>query len=284
MTNYHQHTTYCDGHDSMRDVVLAAIAKGFSAIGISSHAPLIINRCDDPILTYGWLMDEKNLNAYIKEAHQLRDEFKDQIKVFIGLEADYFDDEYSPAYWKSYGLDYVVGSIHFLPTKKYHCPFLQFDSAGQCIAILLEEYGGAEGFYKACFHQNIRMIKTGSVDILGHMDLFNKINQNDELFSRTDPKYLATAEEVFAAANEYNVVVEINTGYMARRGYTEPFPNYRLIEIGTKMGVHFCVNSDCHRKADINFAFGDVKKKIKALGVKELYELEGPKKWIAKEL
>ncbi len=284
MTNYHQHTTYCDGHDSMRQVVQTAVEKGFSAIGISSHAPLIIKPCQDPILSYDWLMDEKNLAAYIKEAHQLRDEFKDRIKVFLGLEADYFDDEHSPAHWKPYGLDYVVGSIHFLPSKNHHCSFLQFDSAGRCAALLLEEYGGPEGFYKACFQQNIRMIKTGSIDILGHMDLFNKINQHDELFNRADPKYLSAAQQVFAAAMENNVVVEINTGYMARKGFAEPFPNYRLIEIGAKMGVHFCMNSDCHYRQDMDFAFKEVREKIKTLGVKELYTLQSPGKWEAKEL
>ena len=38
--NYHTHTTWCDGKDSPEAVVLAAIGKGFAAIGFSSHAML----------------------------------------------------------------------------------------------------------------------------------------------------------------------------------------------------------------------------------------------------
>lgn len=284
MTNYHQHTTYCDGLDSVSDILETACAKGFSAIGFTSHAPLIIPRCDDPLLTYHWLMSQDKLATYIEEVRLLGLEYKNRIKVFLGLEADYFDDEHSPAYWKPYGLDYCVGSIHFLPSKLHRCPFLQFDSAGKCMQLLLEEYGGGEGFYRACFQQNMRMIRTKSIDILGHMDLFNKSNQNDELFSRRDPKYIQAAEEVMLCAKENNVVIEINTGYMARRGFTEPFPSYDLIQAGANLGIRFCMNSDCHRKAQIDFAFAEVRTKIKKLGVKALYTMESPGQWVAEEI
>ena len=39
-TNYHTHTTWCDGKDTPEAVVVAAIDKGFDAIGFSSHAML----------------------------------------------------------------------------------------------------------------------------------------------------------------------------------------------------------------------------------------------------
>ena len=38
--NYHTHTTWCDGKDTPEAVVVAAIDKGFDAIGFSSHAML----------------------------------------------------------------------------------------------------------------------------------------------------------------------------------------------------------------------------------------------------
>ena len=45
-TNFHTHTTWCDGKDSPETVILAAIGKGFSAIGFSSHAMLPENELD----------------------------------------------------------------------------------------------------------------------------------------------------------------------------------------------------------------------------------------------
>ena len=37
LTNYHTHTTYCDGNNTPEEVVKAAIDMGFDAIGFSGH-------------------------------------------------------------------------------------------------------------------------------------------------------------------------------------------------------------------------------------------------------
>ena len=38
--NYHTHSTWCDGKESPRKMIQAAVAKGFEVIGFSSHAML----------------------------------------------------------------------------------------------------------------------------------------------------------------------------------------------------------------------------------------------------
>ena len=38
--NYHTHSTWCDGKDSPEAMVRAALEKGFSALGFTSHALL----------------------------------------------------------------------------------------------------------------------------------------------------------------------------------------------------------------------------------------------------
>ena len=38
LQNLHQHTNFCDGRDSIEEVVLTAIEKGFTGIGFSSHS------------------------------------------------------------------------------------------------------------------------------------------------------------------------------------------------------------------------------------------------------
>ena len=40
MTNYHTHSTYCDGKASPREMVDFAVAHGFTALGFSGHSPL----------------------------------------------------------------------------------------------------------------------------------------------------------------------------------------------------------------------------------------------------
>ena len=38
ITNYHTHTTYCDGKDTPEEMVLAAIGYGMHALGFSTHS------------------------------------------------------------------------------------------------------------------------------------------------------------------------------------------------------------------------------------------------------
>ena len=42
-TNFHTHTTFCDGKDTPEQMVLAAIQKGFSALGFSGHAYFVLD-------------------------------------------------------------------------------------------------------------------------------------------------------------------------------------------------------------------------------------------------
>ena len=37
ITNFHTHTTFCDGKSTAEEVVRSAIEKGFTAIGFSGH-------------------------------------------------------------------------------------------------------------------------------------------------------------------------------------------------------------------------------------------------------
>ena len=36
-TNYHMHTTFCDGKNTPEEMVQEALARGFTTIGFSSH-------------------------------------------------------------------------------------------------------------------------------------------------------------------------------------------------------------------------------------------------------
>ena len=40
LSNYHSHSTFCDGRSSMEEFVKFAIAKGVKRYGFSSHAPI----------------------------------------------------------------------------------------------------------------------------------------------------------------------------------------------------------------------------------------------------
>ena len=63
-------------------MIQAAVAKGFEVIGFSSHAMLPESDTD-------WVLTPEKAPRYMTEIRSLAEDFKDQIRVLGGVEADY---------------------------------------------------------------------------------------------------------------------------------------------------------------------------------------------------
>ena len=75
--NLHLHTTYCDGKNTPEEMAEAAIAQGFNSIGFSGHAYM-----DNSI----YCMPKEQTEAYFRHITQLKEAYKDRLKIFLGLE------------------------------------------------------------------------------------------------------------------------------------------------------------------------------------------------------
>jgi histidinol-phosphatase (PHP family) len=78
------------------------------AVGFSSHAPL-------PFPT-DWTMTPELVPMYCAEIRELQAEFKDRIRVWLGLEIDYMPGLIAPHDQKfdPLKLDYRIGAVHFV--------------------------------------------------------------------------------------------------------------------------------------------------------------------------
>ena len=108
-TNYHTHTTWCDGKDSPEAVVLAAIEKGFGAIGFSSHAML-------PEDDTSWVLTPEKAPRYAAEIRSLAKKYEGRIRILCGVEADYVPGGATPdrRAYAAISPDYIIGSVHFV--------------------------------------------------------------------------------------------------------------------------------------------------------------------------
>ena len=77
LSNYHTHTCYCDGKDRPEDLVLEAIRLGCPELGFSGHSFL---PGED------WTMSEDGTRAYIQEIRSLQEKYRDQIRLYLGIE------------------------------------------------------------------------------------------------------------------------------------------------------------------------------------------------------
>ena len=95
-STYHTHSTYSDGKSSLEEIVQSAIACGMKELGFSDHAPMPF--CCE------WSARAESINDYVREITALKEKYKDQITIYLGIEQDYYSIE--PVEY-----DYILGSI-----------------------------------------------------------------------------------------------------------------------------------------------------------------------------
>lgn len=235
--NLHSHTQFCDGRSSMEEILLAARAAGFTTWGFSPHGPISVeSKCN---------MKEDNVGNYLNEISRLKSLFPD-IKILAGMEVDYIDDDHGPSspVVKSYGLDYIIGSIHFIPNQKgeYH----DVDGSPERFKTTLHENFNDDLIYvvDTFWKQTQKMIEAGGLDIIGHIDkiALNASFINPEI--ENSSRYLEPAWQTIDMAVKKGLAIEINTKHFKR--YGRFFPHPRFWQMIKSSGVKMPVNSDTH--------------------------------------
>lgn len=278
--NLHTHSNFCDGKNSPEEMICAAIEKNFDILGFSGHClyPLsseFYRTPDDE-----WHIRQENLENYVKEINKLKEKYKNQIQILLGFEADYFEDPKIGSAIPDFNLykplnpDYLIGSVHFVNTEK---GFYTVDHTAENVQKnLIKLYGnpqtGKIDEKKAVhdyFEAERQMLKKGNFSILGHADLIRKRNGILKFFDESENWYKEevklTAKEIAAAG----VVVEINSGAIARGQMDDFYPSEYFLKLLYDLNVPVCVDSDAHNTKDLDCAFERAAQHAKKIGYKE---------------
>lgn len=239
-SNYHTHTTFCDGKHSPEEVVRQAIALGCPELGFSGHA------YTDFATDY--CMSPDDAQGYRAEIRRLQKKYAGQIKILLGVEQDYFSGTSTEDY------EYVIGSVHYV--LKNGC-YLAVDHTRKVFVDNAQKYYGGDYYsfaedYYALVADVYR--KTGC-QIIGHFDLFTKFNEGNELFNTDHPRYQAAAHKALDALMDAPVILEVNTGAISRGYRTQPYPAADILSRWLAAGkkVHF--SSDCHDASHLLFGY-----------------------------
>ena len=154
--NYHTHTTWCDGKNTPREVVEAAIARGFDAIGFSSHSMLPQDDVD-------WVLTPAKTPRYAAEIRALAKEYATRIRVLCGVEADYIPGGAEPSRraYAAVSPDYIIGSVHFVraPDGGIVC----VDKTPESLADgIRDHFGGSVEAYVTLFRRGRRVVSRGA--------------------------------------------------------------------------------------------------------------------------
>ena len=109
--NFHAHSQYCDGRDTMSAIAAAAAEAWYEVFRIHSTFPVPI---DSPCN-----MDKKKMDEYMEEVDRLHRLYSPDMVVLKSLEIDYLGGDWGPHidYFQRLPLDFRLGSVHFVPNQ-----------------------------------------------------------------------------------------------------------------------------------------------------------------------
>lgn len=258
----HTHTTYCDGKNTPEEMVLGAIARGCETLGFSAHSP----RDDEN----EWCIKFADVKPYVAEIKSLREKYKDKIELYAGFEYDILSDVDRSEF------DYIIGSVHYV--TKGGVTFSVDLSAASLKENIDSLYGGDVYAFARDYYENMYMLcERTDCDIVGHIDLLTKFNEQVELLNSTDRRYRSAALEAVDHLLSKDRIFEINTGAISRGYRKTPYPEDFILRHIAERGGRVMLNSDTHSVENIMFYFPEATEYARSCGVRELTVLKNGK-------
>lgn len=269
LSNYHSHCTFCDGRSIPEDFIKFAISHGFRAYGFSSHSPL-------PFETF-WNMPKDDMPDYLAEIERLKKKYSAQLEIYVGLEIDYLDATYNASipYFRELPLDYRIGSIHYLPVSSE-----LIEKNMVCIDGSFREYAHSVNRYfegnirllaQRFFETTLKMVETGAIDVVGHLDKIYMNGQKFEDFSFEADWYKKPLLACLDLIAEKGLMVEINTKNLQKK--RELYPHFQYLTHLRRRNIPVMVNSDCHYPDLVNDGRTEAFALLKEAGFRTTREL-----------
>ena len=268
-SNCHTHTVFCDGKNTAEEMTLTAIDKGFVSLGFSGHCPMYYDA--------DWTMKKENVGEYIKDVKRVKALYSDKIDVLCGIE---LDDDLADINLSVF--DYTIASVHQLHGKgKIYSVDLSPDELTEAVDVIFDGdwYKMAETYFSNLADFAI----SGDFDVVGHFDLITKFNGQTPLFDEENDNYKSSALKALDKIldSKPNMLFEVNTGAMYRKGNPKPYPAEFMMKHINKRGGLITITSDSHCCESLDFAFDKMIDYCKKCGFTEAYYLtsEGRKKY-----
>lgn len=258
--NLHTHSQYDDGKDAIDEIVQKAQERGFTILGFSGHG---YYAKDDSSMT------PEKTKQYIQDVRQAQQQAPNGLKIYLGIE----EDSMSPIE-NVEDFDYVIGSVHYLEHngKIYPIDYSkeQFDE------MLKEGYQNdinalAKDYYLAIERQ----AQNPNIQILGHLDLIAKYNEDQTYYCFDDPKILSYAKVAIEQLVKAGKIFEMNSGAMARGYRNSPYPSIELLKLIYEANGKILINTDCHDKEYLDYVIQICLDLAKQIGFKTLEMFNG---------
>lgn len=231
LTDYHVHSSFSDGKNTVAEVAKIAAERGFSVLGFTEHSPMADGR--------SWGMKQERLADYLREVQAQKALYAGKMEILLGIEQDY----YAP---KAEGdFDYRIGSVHGFDCGDH------IQDVDETIPLLekvaAEQYGGdvyamIEGYYEIVGD----VWNKTRCEIIGHLDLITKWQEQKVLFDENHPRYVAAARAAIDRLIPSGALFEVNAGAIGRGYRSTPYPSIPLLKYIREKGGEIILTGDTH--------------------------------------
>lgn len=233
----------------MEEMVRAAIDKGFEAIGFSSHSHVPF----DPSYC---LRDEA---GYVQELERLQQQYGETIRIYKGIELDYYSETDLTPY------EYVIGSVHYV---KHNETYYTFDNGTELFEQALREAfaGSVYDMVRAYYALVVTMIQTYEPTIIGHFDLITKYNDSHHYFDENSEAYRTIIDEALAQLAGQSLLFEMNVSPLYRRMKRYAYPHPYILQKLYDMGHRIIITNDAHDTGSLGYGFAEALQLLKDIG------------------
>lgn len=226
-TNYHTHTKRCmHASGSDEDYVVKAIANGYEELGFSDHSPW--NYKSDFVANMRMKLSQ--FDDYYASIASLKEKYKDQISIKIGLEVEYYPEymNWLKQFLVEKKIDYIIFGNHYYKSDEDR---IYFGTA--C---------GDETKLKQYVDEAIVGMETGLYSYLAHPDLFMRGRRIFDELAKSESIRLCMAAKRLNIPLEYNLAgAEYN-----ERMKTVQYPHPEFWKIAASIGNVAIIGVDAH--------------------------------------
>lgn len=253
---------------TLEEVVLAALAAGFTTYGLSEHGPR--DREED------LFPDEEDLApadlhrifaAYTTEALRLRDAHAGQLEILVGFETEVLPPESWPARMRELraslsACDYVIGSVH-------HVDGLCIDMSPEATERAREVCGGREALEVRYFELVAQVAQELRPEVLGHLDLIRKFDGSEPAFG---PRTWRAIDAALESARAAGCALDVNAS-PARRGLGPVYPLPEILSRAQRAGIPVTLGDDSYGPEQVGVGLQASLAAIASAGYREVHQL-----------
>ncbi len=266
-TNYHTHSTFCDGKETAEEMASYAFKKGFNILGFSGHSMF-------PFASE-WHIPLNEFKNYTNEIIRLKKIYEGKMQILLGFEADYISGLSIPSIssYSQFNPDYLIGSVHYVINEQ---GFFEADGSIESITKAIKTYYKGNAKQAVCNYFSLQreMLKKGNFLFWGHPDLIRKNNSKGHFFNENETWYINELKLCAKEAKKAGVIAEINTGAISRGYMNDFYPSQNFLDILLAEKVPVTLASDAHRGKDLDCAFDQAVIFAKTTGYKEIMFLD----------